>query len=56
MKKHNRRVGKCIEQVYTSLVSHIPYTHEKSEGGKRFHKKCVKEYARLIVNLSKLYQ
>ncbi len=48
-------MGKCIEQVYASLVTHIPYTHAKSEEGRRHHKECVKEYARLIVELSRLY-
>lgn len=59
-----REVIKSIRSIWSSLDSHLDYTHTpiktKSKemkaihGGKRFHKKCVEEYAEILLTLTKL--
>lgn len=48
-------VDRAIRLVYSSLESHLYYTHHKNHEGQKFHQQCVKEYAHLIKILSKLY-
>lgn len=48
-------IDKIIRQTWSSLESHLRYTHRHSSEGKSFHKKCVKEYVEIMNNVSKLY-
>ena len=65
MKKQekDRIVVELIEAVWDSLVSHledchkhvkVPQTMKERYGNKRFHKRCVKEYAQQIEKLTRL--
>ena len=57
-RKRAKIVGKAIREVWESLDSHIAPTYTtglKKPDDNAFHKKCVKEYADLIVLLTKLY-
>lgn len=45
--KH-KELERAIRLVWTSLESHLPWTYKKSSEGKKFHRKCVKEYAETI--------
>lgn len=47
-------IEKNIRALWSSLESHLQYTHTKSWEGRRFHKKCVAEYAEQIMSLTKL--
>lgn len=55
-------VVKATRLVWASLDSHLDYTHtpvkqkkfRQIHGGKRFHKQCVKEYAEILLTLTKL--
>lgn len=54
-----KKVDEAMRLVISSLTSHLPYTYgggklPRSET-KSFHKKSVKEYARIIHLLSELY-
>ena len=53
-KTKDKILEEVIKSVWSSLVSHLPYTYLKSSEGKRFHKTCVKDYADIINKLSKL--
>lgn len=50
-------IEQAIELTYDSLKSHLPYTYGKLPKGEshKFHKKATKEYAQIILNLTKLY-
>ena len=55
-----RYIDEAMRLVYDSLQSHLPFTHVGSDSlipGEtvEFHKKCVKEYSRVLDLLSKLY-
>lgn len=54
---HDRKRAKLVNEaicfVYDSLDSHL--WHARKGKDKRFHKKCVREYSRIIRLLSKLY-
>lgn len=57
MSKQDERakdVEAAIRSTWSSLESHLPYMHKKSWEGRRFHKRCVKEYAEQIIRLTKL--
>lgn len=54
-KKRAKRIKRAIKLVFDSLESHLRYTHLNTEEGKKFHKKCVDEYATVIKLLAKLY-
>lgn len=62
-KMRARRVEKAIKLAYESLESHLEYAYMHSLSRKPdeieqdyiFHKKCVKEYAQIILHLSNLY-
>lgn len=57
MKKSDRAklIEEAVRMVYDSLESHLPWTHRISSEGEKFHKKCVKEYVRIIEVLAQLY-
>lgn len=57
------KITKVIEIISDSLASHLDYAHQtetkkasllKAHGSKKFHQKCVKEYAEAIKLLSEL--
>ncbi len=50
-----KEVERAMRLVWSSLESHLIFTHRKSTEGIKFHKKCVREYAELLDILSKLY-
>lgn len=55
-----KKIEEAIKLTYDSLQSHLPYTHEEPDMTSRdetkaFHRKAVKEYARLITILTELY-
>lgn len=65
MKHPDRReVVKAIRSVWDSLDSHLDYTHtpiktrskemKAIHGGKRFHRQCVREYAEILLTLTKV--
>jgi hypothetical protein len=54
-KEKEENVENIIRQAWSSLESHLPYTHKKSSEGKKFHKKCVEEYLDIINNSVKLW-
>lgn len=52
-------VCKLIRDVYSSLDTHLDPTHEDLKrcagcGSKAFHAECVRDYARMLLDLSKL--
>lgn len=53
--KRAKTIEEAIRLVWDSLESHLKWTHTESTDGVRFHKTCIKEYARLIELLSELY-
>lgn len=58
MKKSSDRAKKLerlIRLTWSSLESHIRWTHQKSSEGLQFHKRCVKDYSTMIKLLSELY-
>ena len=57
MTKHERAkiIEKIIRQAWSSLESHLKYTHSHTSEGQKFHKDCVKEYVEIIKNASELY-
>ena len=53
-----QEIDKAIRLAWSSLESHLPYTHSGSMirgEDHEFHKNCIKEYAEIISVLSKLY-
>lgn len=54
-KQRAKIVERCIRDVWESLDTHLPYTHDKHPDGADFHKKCVADYAKTIERLSKLF-
>lgn len=55
MKKEKaKKIEQTIKSLYSSLVSHLPYTYLKSPEGKKFHIQCIKDYSRDIKNLADL--
>lgn len=55
-----KTVETLIRQVYTSLESHLEWTHRPIrnralDGSASFQKKCVSEYAGIILLLTRLY-
>lgn len=53
-KTREELIERAIRLTYSSLESHLRYTHKKSAEGKTFHKKCVKEYGEQINILAEL--
>jgi len=59
MKKRNRskKIRRIIRNVFSSLDSHLEYTYKKGlekPEDNNFHKKCVKEYAKIIKDAADL--
>lgn len=50
-----KSLERAVRLVYSSLESHLLYTHRPSSEGVRFHIRCVKEYAEILKILSDLY-
>jgi hypothetical protein len=57
-KKKDER-AKLIERaarlVWSSLESHLTWTHKSSSEGKHFHRRCCAEYGELMHIITKLY-
>lgn len=56
--KKAKLIEEAIRLAWGSLESHLRYTHEKphtTQGDELFHQECVREYSRIIYNLSQLY-
>lgn len=56
--KKSQEIEKAIRLAWSSLESHLGYTHSgklPSHESREFHQKCVGEYAEIINVLSKLY-
>lgn len=49
----NKDMEKAVRLVWSSLESHLTYTYRKSSEGKRFHLRCVKEYAKILEIITK---
>lgn len=57
MKSQNpKEIEQAIKLAYGSLMSHLPWTYLRSSEGVNFHKKCVREYAKIILILSNQYR
>jgi len=56
MAKQNKdkKKERAIRLTWTSLESHLYWTHSKSSEGKQFHKRAIKEYVEIISILSEL--
>jgi hypothetical protein len=55
-KERAKEIDRGIRLVWESLESHLEYTHEKHvDGDFNHHRQCIKDYAELMVILSKLY-
>jgi len=62
--KKNKKIARAIRLIWESLDSHLSDAYLKSTvrskkakriiGGRRFHIKCVKEYAEIMKTLSDL--
>lgn len=50
-----KEIERAMRLAWSSLESHLPYTHGKSPEGTKFHIKCVKEYLQIMENLGNLY-
>jgi hypothetical protein len=50
-----KKVETAMRLAWSSLESHLQYTHGRHPDGKLHHKKCVKEYCELLRLLSELY-
>ncbi len=48
-------IEQAVKLIWSSLASHLSWTYTKHPDSKRFHKKCVKEYADLIKIITELY-
>lgn len=58
--KRARRLQTAIELTWDSLQSHLSWCYAKKKRlgykeSRKFHQKCVQEYAQVIKNLSKCY-
>ncbi len=55
-KQRAKAVDKAIRLTWESLESHLHWTrHKDKQTGSGFHKNCVKDYAKTIKLISKLY-
>ena len=54
-KDRAKAVEKIIRQAWSSLESHLRFTHIKTSEGTTFHRKCIKEYIEIITEASKLF-
>jgi len=57
-KERAKKIEEGIRLAWDSLNSHLPYTHGgRSVRGEtyNFHKRCVRDYAKIISILTELY-
>lgn len=54
-KERAKLVERAIRLTWSSLESHLRYTHEPHKDTDTFHKKCVMEYSETISILAKLF-
>ena len=55
-KQRAKTIDKAIRLTWESLESHLHWTSHKDTGvKKKFHKQCVKDYAKTIKLIAKLY-
>lgn len=54
-KSKEANVEQIIRQAWSSLESHLQYTHKRTSEGQKFHKKCVEEYLDIMNNAVKLW-
>jgi len=54
-KDRAKAVEKIIRQAWSSLESHLKFTHTKTSEGYHFHRKCIKEYIEIITEASELF-
>lgn len=56
-KTRSKVVAGLIRSVWASLDSHLDYVHKKvpKPESNKFHRKCVKEYTKMILELTRLY-
>lgn len=57
-KRRAKHVNSLIRSVWASLESHLDYVHKKGvppPESNKFHRKCVVEYSKMIVKLTRLY-
>jgi hypothetical protein len=47
-KQRAKNVEKIIRLAWSSLESHLYWTHSKSSEGKSFHKQAIREYIEII--------
>lgn len=52
--KKKTKLIQTIRSIWSSLDSHLEYTQLKSTEGKRFHKKCCRDYSVDLKNLCDL--
>ena len=50
-----KKIERLIRLTWSSLESHLEFTHKHSYEGTTFHKKCCKEYGEMIKLLSELF-
>jgi hypothetical protein len=55
MDERAKNVDTAIKQIWDSLESHLDCTHQDTPEGRKFHKQCIKDYAKLLIILTKLY-
>lgn len=49
-----KKIERAIRLAWSSLESHLQWTHKKSSEGEKFHKQCLGEYAELIKILTEI--
>lgn len=49
-----KKIERAIRLAWSSLESHLQWTHKKSSEGEKFHKQCLEEYAELIKILTEI--
>lgn len=49
-----KKIERAIRLAWSSLESHLQWTHKKSSEGEKFHKQCLSEYAELIKILTEI--
>jgi len=45
-----KKLEAVITSVCSSLISHLWFCHHQSREGKRFHRKCVRQYTKDLNN------
>ena len=50
----NKNVEKVMRSLWDSLQSHFEGSRSRNEENRKFHTKCIKDYARDLLNESKI--